>query len=67
MDTQTRTDDERERMRLEGLHVLARIIARHALSHPHLYTDHPGGEPVEARPAGCGATATRLAGKDGAA
>ena len=33
--------DEQERIRLEGLRILARIIARHALDHPHLYTGGP--------------------------
>ncbi|MCY4615657.1 MAG: hypothetical protein OXC71_04595 [Chloroflexi bacterium] len=29
--------DEQEAQRLEGLRVLARIIARHALAHPNRY------------------------------
>ena len=48
MDTQRQMDEERERMRLDGLRHLARIIARHALAHPHLYGNPPGGEPPEA-------------------
>ena len=48
VDTQPQMDDERERMRLDGLRVLARIIARHALAHPHLYTDHADGDPAAA-------------------
>lgn len=35
-----RLTDEQERMRLEGLRILARIVARHALHHPDL---HEGG------------------------
>ncbi len=67
MDTQSRMDDEQERMRLDGLRRLARIIARHALTHPHLYMDNRDGDPVTAPETGCGATATKPAGKDGAA
>ena len=32
-----------ERQRLEGLRILARIIARHYLAHPELYPD-PGAD-----------------------
>ncbi len=67
MDTQPRMDEERERMRLDGLRRLARIIARHALAHPHLYMDHRDGDPVTEPVPPCGATATKPAGKDGAA
>ena len=31
--------DEQERIRLEGLRILARILARHALAHPSVYED----------------------------
>ncbi len=37
MSTQQRLSDEQERMRLEGLRTLARIIARHYLAHPEKY------------------------------
>ena len=67
MDAQGRMDDERERIRLDGLRVLARIIARHALAHPHLYARHRDGDPVAGRETGSGATATKPAGEDGAA
>ena len=67
MDTQGRTDEERERMRLDGLRALARIIARHALSHPHLYVGHRDGDPVGGSETGSGATATKPAREDGAA
>lgn len=43
MDTQTGLSDEQERMRLEGLRILARIIARHVVSAPDLYRDGPDG------------------------
>ena len=67
MDTQPRMDDELERARLDGLRVLARIIARHALAHPHLYGNHPDGDPAVAPAAGGSATAREPAGEDGAA
>ena len=67
MDTQGRMDEERERIRLDGLRVLARIIARHALAHPHLYAGHRDGDPATGSEAGSGATATKPAGEDGAA
>lgn len=65
VDTQRRMDEER--MRLDGLRVLARIIARHALAHPHLYLDQRDGDPAAAPAAGGSATATEPAGKDDAA
>ena len=34
MRTQRALSDEEERVRLEGLSILASIIARHALAHP---------------------------------
>lgn len=37
MSTQQRLSDEQERMRLEGLRILARIIVRHSLAHPEKY------------------------------
>ena len=67
MDTQPRTDDEHERMRLDGLRALARIIARHALANPHLYVSHRDGDPAAGPATGCGATATKSAGEDGTA
>lgn len=67
VDTQPRMDDEQERMRLDGLRVLARIIARHALAHPHLYRNDPAGDPAAAPTTGGNATATEPAEKDGAA
>ena len=67
MDTQRRLDEERERMRLDGLRVLARIIARHALAHPDLYPDQRDGDRAAAPATGCGASATMPAGKDDAA
>lgn len=42
--------DEQERMRLEGLRRLARIIARHALAHPDRYERRERAAP--AAPAG---------------
>ncbi len=44
--------------RVEGLRVLARIIARHYLEHPDLYPDPPGAEgavpPVQGKAHGDG-------------
>ena len=37
MSTKQQLSDEQERMRLEGLRILARIIARHYLAHPEKY------------------------------
>ena len=37
MKAQRALSDEQERLRLEGLRILARIIARHVLAHPGLY------------------------------
>ena len=39
MKAQRALSDEQERMRLEGLRVLARIIARHTPANPGLYGD----------------------------
>ena len=44
MKTQRVLSDEQERIRLEGLRILARIIARHALAHPDLYAGSTSGE-----------------------
>ena len=49
MSTQQRLSDEQERMRLEGLRTLARIIARHYLGHPEKYAS--SAEEQEAPPA----------------
>ena len=38
-----------ERRRIEGLRILARIIARHYLANPHLYRN--GSVPSNGRPA----------------
>lgn len=43
MKQEHRLTDEQEQQRLEGLRILARIIARHHLAHPELYR----GESVE--------------------
>ena len=51
--------DEQERMRLEGLRVLARIIARHALAQTAAKVSAAGAD----RPSGSAETAP----KDGAA
>ena len=67
MDTQRSMDEDREGMRLDGLRRLARIIARHALAHPHLYPDQRDGDPAAAPAVGGSATATEPAGKDDAA
>ena len=54
METQQRLSDEQERMRLEGLRILARIIARRARAHPEKYPNRDAGEqespPANARP-----------------
>ena len=42
MSTKRQLSDEQEAQRLEGLRVLARIIARHALAHPDRYGSGPG-------------------------
>ena len=43
-----------ERRRIEGLRILARIIARHYLANPHLYRN--GAAPDNGQPAGDGET-----------
>ena len=40
--------DRQERRRIEGLRILARIIARHYLSNPHLYRN--GATPANGQP-----------------
>ena len=55
MKTQRALSDEQERVRVEGLRILARIIARHALAHPVLHDDGPREEEAEPPP-----PATRL-------
>ena len=35
--------DRQERRRIEGLRILARIIARHYLANPHLYPNGAAG------------------------
>ena len=47
MSKQSALSDEQERMRLEGLRILARIIARHTLAHPDLYEDDTEGGAAE--------------------
>ena len=59
--------DEQERMRLDGLRALARIIARHVLTHPHLYADAPGDDSSAVSATGRDAAAKKPARKEGAA
>ncbi len=49
MSTKQRLSDEQERMRLEGLRILARIIVRHYQAHPEKYASSAGEQ--EALPA----------------
>ena len=42
MKAQQALSDEQERLRIEGLRALARIIARHAHAHPGRYEDDSG-------------------------
>ncbi len=67
MDTQRRMDEERERMRLDGLRRLARIIARHALAQPHLYGNPRGGDPPQVPASHRGPTEVVRVRRDGAA
>ena len=53
--------DRQERRRIEGLRILARIIARHYLSNPHLYRN--GATPANGQPTDGG----EAPGKEGAA
>ena len=39
-----RLTDRQERRRIEGLRILARIIARHYLANPHLYPNGSAGD-----------------------
>ena len=54
MSTRQRLSDEQERMRLEGLRILARIIVRHYQAHPEKYASRaarePEAPPVNGRP-----------------
>lgn len=54
MSTRQRLSDEQERMRLEGLRILARIIVQHYHAHPEKYPGRAVGEqeapPVSGRP-----------------
>ncbi len=54
MSTRQRLSDEQERMRLEGLRVLARIIVQHYHAHPEKYAgraaQEPEDTPVNGRP-----------------
>lgn len=45
MSTRQRLSDEQERMRLEGLRILARIIVQHYHAHPEKYAGRGGREP----------------------
>ncbi len=56
-----RLTDRQERRRIEGLRILARIIARHYLDNPHLYRN--GSAPANGQPTGGGGDAR----KEGAA
>ena len=38
MRSMQRLTDEQEKQRIEGLRILARIIARHYIAHPELYS-----------------------------
>ena len=50
-----------ERRRIEGLRILARIIARHYLANPHLYPN--GSGPADAQPTGDGETGRKESGE----
>ena len=58
MSTRQQLSDEQERMRLEGLRILARIIVQHYRAHPEKYPGGAVGEreapPVDVPPAGEG-------------
>ena len=41
---QRRLTPKQERQRIEGLRILARIIARHYLANPELYANGAGGD-----------------------
>ncbi len=60
-----RLTQSQERRRIEGLRILARIIARHYMAHPELYPD-PRGEDGTAQPVNGHALGDRkAAGRDG--
>ncbi len=44
----SRLTKEQDKMRLDGLRILARIIARHLLSNSDLYARYPAGTGCEA-------------------
>ena len=48
MSRKRRLTPAQERRRIEGLRILASIIARHYLSNPHLY--HNGSAPANGQP-----------------
>ena len=52
MTQEHRLTDEQEQQRLEGLRILARIIARHHLAHPELYRGTSGEGSETPSPAG---------------
>ncbi len=47
-----RLTTKQERQRIEGLRILARIIARHYLANPHLYRN--GATPADGQPTDAG-------------
>ena len=61
MSSKRRLTPAQERRRIEGLRILARIIARHYLANPHLYRN--GSAPASGQQADGGESAA----KDGAA
>ena len=52
-----RPTDRQERRRIEGLRILARIIARHYLANPHLYRN--GSAPANGQPTDGGEAARK--------
>ena len=48
MSSKQRLTAKQERRRIEGLRILARIIARHYLENPHLYRN--GSAPANGQP-----------------
>ena len=55
MSSKRRITPAQERRRIEGLRILARIIARHYLANPHLY--HNGSAPANGQQADGGESA----------
>ena len=49
MNRKRRLTPKQERQRIQGLRILARIIARHYLANPHLYRN--GSAPADGQPA----------------